>query len=426
MDEKIFIAKKMRELRKQNNYTMKKMAEKIDEKYGTKNTNKSSISRAETGKVKKSTIMEMAEDYCEIFGLTKEQKEQFLKCERIAVVDTSALMKNPRLVEQLVEEYGKVVIPKVVMDELLQLKSNVKSSVRKKATEIIKQISSIDGISIAECKTETKESNDCRIIATAESVSIEKNCVVDIITDDIDYMAYLKQNDVIKAVKLVDYIAKSQKIIDMAKIMSIDNYYGDEYEKEYGDINPSEANAYMKDGNTLIISVVRNRGKSFEKKKEKIKWLIGKGADVNRRDNGHRYMPPLSHAVQVNDYEIFKFLLNECKADPNVGSKDPYGTGKLRQKNEGNMPLMVAAWEGKDKFVDILCKDPRTSINQQDSNGFTALIKAGLKGNEKCMQILKDAGADQKIVDIEGKNYEDHYREYCINRDSKKDKRIYK
>ena len=91
------------------------------------------------------------------------------------------------------------------------------------------------------------------------------------------------------------------------------------------------------------------------------------------------------------------------------------------QKNEGNMPLMIAAWEGKKRFVEALCNDERTSINQQDANGFTALMKACMNGHFSdsrenktwnLKDILVSAGADEKIVDIDGKTAADWINEY--------------
>lgn len=70
----------------------------------------------------------------------------------------------------------------------------------------------------------------------------------------------------------------------------------------------------------------------------------------------------------MNYIEIFKYLLKVHKANLNVGSRNPYDAGKVRQKNEGNMPLMVASFDGRKDFVEELCKDERTSINQQDAN----------------------------------------------------------
>lgn len=152
----------------------------------------------------------------------------------------------------------------------------------------------------------------------------------------------------------------------MTKLARIDAYYADSYE-ECEEPTADEVNAYLQDGNTLIISAVRNNRVTIEQRKEKIKWLIQLGADVNKRDCSRRYFPALSHAVQMKDYEMFMFLLLECKANPNVGSRNPFDAGKVRQKNEGNMPLMIAAWEGKKDFVIALCEDERTSINQQDA-----------------------------------------------------------
>ena len=150
----------------------------------------------------------------------------------------------------------------------------------------------------------------------------------------------------------------------------------------------------------------------MERRKAKIKWLIEHGADVNKRDNGKYYFPPLSHSVQNGDFEMFKFLLHECGANPNVGSRNPSDAGKIRQKNDGNMPLMIAAWDNKKEYVQELCNDPRTSLNQQDGNGFTALIKACYWGWLECRDILLAAGADPKIVDRDGNTAEDRYHEY--------------
>ena len=50
--------------------------------------------------------------------MSEEQTNQFLRGERIAVPDTSALLKNSQLIDELNKEYSKVIIPKVVVDEL--------------------------------------------------------------------------------------------------------------------------------------------------------------------------------------------------------------------------------------------------------------------------------------------------------------------
>ena len=415
-DKKIaFLCLRLKELREKNCCTMEDMAKKIDILEGIepgKGINKSSISRVEAGKTSEKTLIEMAKKYCNVFGMSETQIEQFLRGEKVAVPDTSALLKNSQLIDELNKEYSKVVIPKVVVDELDNIKNKKSGSLGRKAWEVLRGISYGDRTIMMEYTGDSSEENeDCKVIAIAQDASDRYHCKVDIITEDTDYSAYLKGNESIAALHLREYMTTKQELINMDKVVKIDGFYADSYE-ECDIPSNEEVNAYLQDGNTLIISAVRKKGTSFERRKEKIKWLIKHGADVNKRDCSRRYFPAISHAVQMNDFDMFIFLLTECKANPNVGSRNPYDAGKVRQKNEGNMPLMIAAWEGKYQFIEALCADERTSINQQDANGFTALMKANMNGNDKCAKILEKAGADKKIVDIEGKTAQDWHDEY--------------
>ncbi len=73
---------------------------------------------------------------------------------------------------------------------------------------------------------------------------------------------------------------------------------------------------------------------------------------------------------------------------------------------------MIAAWDNRVEFVRELCGDERISLNQQDGNGYTALMKACHWGWLECRDIIRAAGADERIVDRNGYTAEDHYREY--------------
>ena len=73
---------------------------------------------------------------------------------------------------------------------------------------------------------------------------------------------------------------------------------------------------------------------------------------------------------------------------------------------------MVAAFHGREQIVRLLCECEKTSINQQDGNGYTALMKACMNGNTRCRDIIQEFNADEKIVDINGKTYMDHYHTY--------------
>ena len=408
-----FLCLRMKELREEYKCSLDDMVKKIQNYEGTL-LKKSSLSRAENGKTSEKTLKEYAIRYCNAFCMPDEQIDQFLRGEKTVVVDTSAILKNIQLIDELNDEYDKVIIPKVVVNELNRIKDS-KSSLCKKAWEVLRGISYGDKIVSMEYTGKNKNiKNDEKIIFIANEASKKYHTKVDIITDDIDYSVYLKNNENIAALHLGKYIATKQPIRDTGRLDNIKDFFADTYES-LEKISKDEVNAYMSDGNTLIISTVRAISKPMNQRKEKIRWLISLGGDVNKRDNARRYFPPLSHAIQVKDYEMFGFLLVECRANPNVGSKNPYSGEKLRQKNEGNMPLMIAAWHGMTEFVKLLCEDERTSLNQQDANGFSALMKACMNGyfrdGKDIRKVLLEAGADTKLVDMSGRSYIDWMNE---------------
>ncbi len=357
-----------------------------------------------------------------------------LRAKKAVVTDTSALLKNDQLIDELSEEYNYVVVPDIVVNELDSIKDYNKNGLAAKAWRILQSITNNaqdEGGNVITRDYRADENddgmnNDQRIIKVARDASEELGCEVDIITYDTGFAARLSGGDgSVKSLFLLDYTARKQKLTDMHTIMKIDEYYADSYadiEKKLGFKMPSsyEINAYLENGNTLIISAVRNRKAPFKQRCEKIRWLIKHGADIDKRDCGKHYLPALSHSVQNGDFDMFKFLLNECKANPNIGSRNMHDSGKFYQKdkdkkqhkNDGNMPLMIAAWDNKLEFVRELLKDERTSINQQDGNGFTALIKACYWGWLECRDLLIEAGADTKIVDRDGFTAEDRYHEY--------------
>lgn len=329
----------------------------------------------------------------------------------VVVVDTSALLKNSELFLYLRNKYKRIVVPLAVVNELDSIKNRRIDKLSKKAWELLSFIGrSTDVIVLpAQDGTSRREYGDDCIIRTAEKAAGKYNCCVDILTDDVDYSVFLKASGSqrISVLQLDRFLLEVQNsgVVDLQKVERAAGYRGLYYDDYH--LSSAEANAYLPDGNTLIISVVRTKGMSIKEKTKKISWLISQRADVNARDHGRRFFPALTHAVQMGDFELFKFLLWDCGADPNVGSREFLERGKVRYRNEGNMPLMVAAWDGKLPFVSELLKSDRLSINQQDANGFTALMKAAMNGHKDCYRELLRAGADTKIVDIDGKTAAD-------------------
>lgn len=396
------LAKRMKELRERNGLSMETMAKKLNL------ANKSSISRAEAGQMSQKSLVELAKAYCTIFKMSPLQTEQFLRGEKIVIIDTSALLKNVQIIDELSKEYYKVIIPKIVIDEIDNIKNSRQGALSRKAWEAIRAIGSGTKTLLRDYDgSANAHNNDYKIICIAQAAAEEFSCKADIITDDADYSAYLKGNTNVRALPLQEYLATKQQLVDIVKLKAIDECFALDYSQLKAPTE-TDINAYLEDGNTLLISTVRNHMHSLAERKAKISWLIKHGADVDKRDCGRRYFPPLTHAVQAGDFEIFLFLLEECQANPNVVSRNPHDAGKLRQKNEGNTALMVAAWEGKAAFVEALCKDARTSLNQQDANGFTALIKACANKNLRCRDILLQYKADTKIVDLDGNDYARH------------------
>ena len=57
-----------------------------------------------------------------------------------------------------------------------------------------------------------------------------------------------------------------QKLVNMKGLVELDKYYADDY-SNVSIPDEEEINAFLPDGNTLLISIVRNRTHSFEQKK---------------------------------------------------------------------------------------------------------------------------------------------------------------
>lgn len=411
--QKDFLRKRMIELREKNHKSQSDMANLL-------HCDKSTLSRVE--KVGDPTsyknVTFYAERYCDCLGLSKEQKNLFLRGEKIVVTDTSALLKNVQLIDELSREYSRVVVPQIVIDELDRIKDRNTNNLAAKAWQILKSIGDNPNVITMDYEGEEDDgNNDSKIVAVARKTAEEFNCKVDVITNDAGFSARLSGDETVHSLYLENYYVTKQDLMDVDSFKKINDYYADNYddiEEKLGVSIPNrkDINAYLSNGYTLIISVVRSKHRPMDQRKEKIRWLINHGADINQRDCGKYYFPPLSHSIQNNDFEMFQFLLHDCKANPNIGSRNPYDAGRIRQKNDGNMPLMIAAWDNKISYVMELCADERTSLNQQDGNGFTALIKACYWGWIECRDIIINAGADQKIVDRDGYTAEDRYHEY--------------
>lgn len=409
-----FLRQRMIQLREKNGYSLSQFAAEFP-------TNKSTLSRVEKidGETNHKTVKEWAEKYCEKLQMSEQQIQLFMRGEKAVIVDTKALIIRPDLLGELREEYSYVVVPSFVIDELKSIKNNNPNDYGLRALDLLNKIQRYDIKSYP-----VPDMSEQSIIEMANALSEELSNEVDIITADdafaLNIKGTIKEDSKYNILFLEEYAATKQELINMRWLNAVNEYYSDSYDDIEVKLaikmpakNEDDWNYYLANGTTLIISAVKNDSVPVKQRIEKIRWLINNGADVNKRDHESKNFPAITHAIKMHNYEIFTFLLNECNANPNIGSRNPYDIGKVRQKNDGNMPLMVAAWENQIEMVKDLCADKRVSLNQQDGNGFTALIKACYWGNTECRKIIESSGADTTILDHEGFSAEDRWDE-CI------------
>lgn len=306
-----------------------------------------------------------------------------------AIVHTSALMKNVRILGFLLEDYARVIVPDSVMKELEAYKKGARGARNKRtAWQVMMKISQYQvdksGFSIEESEKfggTTKEN----MIRLAEELQNEQNGDVFIIHDDISFSVAYKDNLLLK-----DYMAQRSENIGYYAVLKFMEEWDDFEEIDVEGVN---LDAYLPDGMTLLIDCIRCNTKEKREARggdaipttrilQKIQFLLDHGADINKTDRWKHCLTPLAHCVQVKEIELFDYLI-KAGADYNMGSIDTLNTSNFRMQNEGNTPLMIACYEGKKQFVDRFLKLADVSFNQQDANGYTALIKTAVGRNDR-------------------------------------------
>lgn len=370
------IRKNMREIRKQSGKTQEEVARELL-------MDRTVYSKYETGKL--TPNMEIVRRFAAYFNIPIDSLEKGVSA---VIPDTSALLKNRRLLSLLLHDFDVVIIPDIILGELDHQKDYGRN--KKAAWQVMMTIEDYrarysDRIVIAASENRRTGKNDDAIIGIAKEMDKKLNKKVYLIHDDIGIT--LKYDN---GILLRDYIAKRTKYTDYESLLSLNEEYDrlDWYQKFVGTL---DLNAYLPDGMTLLISCIRcnDRDKVDErdgyyisdtKRYKKLEFLLSNGADPDKTDNSRYCLTPLSHCVQVGDFKAFCILLKH-KADYNKGSIDEITPRylKMQNANEGNTPLMIACWHGRKRFVEKLCQFPDISLNQQDSNGYTALHKCAVQ-----------------------------------------------
>lgn len=372
----VIISKKMREIRQSHGMTQEKVAKEL-------HIERSVYTKYEIGKLTPSK--ERIKEFADIFGIDTGELE---KCVSAVIPDTSALLKNKRLLTMLLEDFDQVIIPDTVLNELDYQKDKGRN--KKIAWQVMMTINEYrtrfhERLLFENSSRLRYEKNDAKIIELAEQLNKKLNKVIYLIHDDIGIS--LSYNN---SILLKDYIAKRSNNINYASLLALDEEYEhlETFQKIISDL---DLNMYLPDGMTLLISCIRCNDKdklterngnyiSETKQYRKLRFLVENGADLNKTDNSRYCLTPLAHCVQEGNFKLFNLLL-EMGADYNKGSIDETTPSNLKMQNinEGNTPLMIACWHANKMFVEKLCSLPDISLNQQDSNGYTALIKCAVQ-----------------------------------------------
>ncbi len=395
----------IRRLRKERKMTQGDLADKAG-------IQRETISKYESGKLTPPPYnLENIEKALKVPSGTLAQKVA------IAIPDTSALLRNKRLLNLLLEDYSQVIIADVVIMELSGFKNaritRQSSGQEKRQKKIASQtMSMIDEYMLRYkgrvIKKDTRHydvsknlgvsEKDQRIVELAKDIRKQSSRVIDIIHIDKDIP--LLSDDSINAIYLENYMAKrSNTEGNYQDILDLDLEF--DHLERY-DIAAKQMNldAFLPDGMTLLISCIRcNEPEKVEERngraipepliQKKLIFLLEHGADPNKPDSNQYCHTPLEHCIERFEehksknydpaFEEFCILL-EHGADYNKCSVDETQPAdkRISEINEGNTPLMIACFLGKDNFVKKLCSMTDISINAQDCNGYTALIKCAV------------------------------------------------
>lgn len=313
-----------------------------------------------------------------------------MKYEKSCVIpDTSALIKNQNLLSLLLEDFKLVIIPQVVLNELNYQKDLKKNNDAWFAMQRINALVKEKKLVLDHSDNVSGINNDQKICNFARNYSSShKNITVYIIHDDIGFSLNYENSLLLK-----DYLGESKT-------------------KK----NKTDYDAYENNGNTPLINCIRS--KSPDKYKKLIFLLEKCHVNPDKTDNSKYYLTPLSHCIQVNDFKAFCILLDHG-ADYNKGSINETKLEYIRRRNEGNTPLMIACWHGRKNFVEKLCSFSDIGLNQQDSNGFTPLIKCAWKKNTELYNYLLSF----KRTDIYIRDRNNHTAQWWLSHSEKENNR---
>ena len=387
------VAARIRGLREQNNLSQEEFANRLGILRPT-------ISNWENGKIIPTS--EQLIKISLIFGVSIDSMLGLnVYIEKWIIPDTSALLKRPRIVDDLLRKFDRIVISETVISELNSIKDYKGHKMKQSAWLVMASISRClkesDKVT-RKSDVSRKERADDRVIDLAVTeAKAHPNASVCVLSDDVYFSLQEKTVPNLQFLPLSEYgkdpdenlstfnVKLTQDFFSVVKMKKLDK--AKQLESKSVNINAVDPT----EGFTPLIQAVRNKDYAM------LDFLLSlKKIDLDKKDVKKYEFPPITHAIQMKDMEMVKKLV-EAGCDFDAGSDG---------KNWGNTPLMVAAWHGLTEIVEYLVEEG-ACLNQQDSNGYTPLIKACIRNNPNVAKILV-CGTDTSIRSRDGKTAQDY------------------
>ena len=319
----------------------------------------------------------------------------------IFVLDTCVILNRPRILQRLLATEGvsKVMIPEVVVYELNYQKDHGKKQQAWLAMVSIEKLCKENPNRISVVHEEQAEGiNDQKIIFAAKQVAKRNaDCMVYLLTDDVLFSLAVERASNFEVLNPQKFEQKFPVSTGKFNKVASGTFFA---AVKAGNLNNARKN-FVKDvdpnfidpvtGYTPLIQAIRNKSVAM------VEFLTNlPGINLNLCDEAKYRLPAISHAVQLGETKLVECLIR-AGADVDCMSQG---------RNRGNTALMISAWHGKARLVRYFCEQGACA-NQQDSNGFTALIKACIKERIDCARILYPL-TDKKIRSIEGLTAKDY------------------
>lgn len=318
-------------------------------------------------------IFEVSAD--EILGIASGKQS-------VAVVDTSALIKRPNLINELIEKFDEVIIPDIVISELNDLKDNKK----KRALNQVAWLAMMNLNNVSKQLThlqskKTDGNNDEKIADIAiRQAKAHPNCRVYMLSDDIYFKFLVKDVSNLLPLTPKEYAEEFSDLDQKFDLMTTLDFISAIKKKDIEklkniDLGQVDVNYRSSDdGQTPLISAVRSRDLEI------VKFVLScPEVDINIQDKQKYCFSAIHHATQMKRLDLIETLANHG-ADIDIASSG---------KNSGNTPLMIAAWSGFKAGVEFYIENG-SRTNQQDNNGYTALTKACIKNKADIIKLLID------------------------------------